>query len=658
MSMSTRMIISSDIKCNQTKIMMVESQFKITASLTPYDVSILVLIYLYCCHNVKVPMNIFVKLITPTISSTEINPILEIEKLDLKVDKPLSVHLEALVSYILDSGQRQLAIQLVSVLNSLDSLDTFTQLLSFLEKECLVKNYRIKKLSSFQGYRLITKTSYLGVYVDKCLIEYHLGSFDDRQELWESFRQYLLSFKSINLWKHLEGDVKPYEFEFRTSINDDDDDDSDREMISWFQNFGKKITSIDTPVILIGERYLKSLLNWELVNVCKSRAKTDPFTRQILAGLSLHDLTHFPAAHVLTYLEAVFDDSYQEAADALHNYFDYMLTQNDENCFHISLLCLATFHTCMHDGPAAIKAFEEATKVARENKNTGTLNLIMIWVVNFIEIYPEYSSQFQVTVEQIVRYLKFCPDNENSLIFEKAYKFESLLLMMDNADTTLVLESFFKYMAIAIQRLQFGSDFTQVCKYGTKLWEILGQPLLSEVYGAYMRERIQRDDSDQEIQDAFGSLETGDHLTVNKILLKLRSPRLTDEHLKKLKLLEIKYLISTGDYEQAMQRVSESLTDLDTNVMNAEWKFKFQVENCHILLSCGMAVRCFPILKDMLDSSMQSKNALRASESMVLLCATLKQLGKDEESRFLLENNLHVILQYRHLETKAIELLK
>ena len=92
--------------------------------------------------------------------------------------------------------------------------------------------------------------------------------------------------------------------------------------------------------------------------------------------------------------------------------------------------------------------------------------------------------------------------------------------------------------------------------------------------------------------------------------------------------------------------------------MNAEWKFKFQVENCHILLSCGMAVRCLPILKDMLDASMQSKNVLRASESIVLLCATLKQLGKDEESRFLLENNLHVILQYRHLETRAIGLLK
>lgn len=636
----------------------VEPRIKITASLTPYDVSILVLIYLYCCHNVKVPMDIFVKLVTPTIPSTEINPILEIEKLDLKVNKPLSVHLDALVSYVLDSGQRQLAVQLISVLNSLDSLDTFTQLMSFLEKECLVKNYRVKKPSKFQGYRLITKTSYLGAYLDKCLIEYHLGSFDDRQELWKSFKQYLWSFKATDLWKELEYELKPFDFGFRPSVNDDEDDDSDREMISWFETFGKKITSVDTPVTLIGERYLKSLVNWELVILCKTRSKIDPCTRQILAGLSLHDLTHFPAVHVLTYLEAVFDNSYQEAADALHNYFDYMLTQNDENCFHISLLCLATFHTCMHDGPAAIKAFEEATKVARENKNTGTLNLIIIWVVNFIEIYPEYSSQFQVTVEQIVRYLKFCPDSENSLIFEKAYKFESLLLMMDNADTTLVLESFFKYMAIAIQRLQFGSDFTQVCKYGTKLWEMLGQPLLSEVYGIYIKERIQPDANDQKIDNAFKSLENGDYLTVDKILLKLRSPRLTDEHLKKLKLLEIKYLISNEDYEQAIQRVLECMRDLDTNVMNSEWKFKFQVENCNILLSCGMAVRCFPILKDMLDASMQSKNALRASESMVLLCATLQQLNKDEEARFLIENNLHVILQYKHLEAKTIELLR
>lgn len=631
--------------------------FKITGSLTPYDVSILVLIYLYCCQRIKIPVNVFVKLITPTIPSPEINPILEIEKLDLTVEKPLPPYLEPLILFLLESDQRQVAIQLISVLNSLDSLDTISQLLNFLEVECLVKNYRAKKPSKLQGCRSVTKTSYLGLYLDKCLIKYHLGTFDDREELWESFIYYLHSFRSTILWKQLQYEIKPFEFEFLLNANDDDDN-NDREMIALFQTFGKKIVSVENPGILIGETYLRSLLNWEIVTVCKTRTKMDPFTRQILAGLSLNDLTHFPAAHVLTYLEAVFDNSYQEAADALHNYFDYMLTQNDENCFHISLLCLATFHMCMHDGSAAIKAFEEATKVARENKNTGTLNLIMIWVVNFIEIYPEYSSQFQVTVEQIVRYLKFCPDNENSLIFEKAYKFESLLLMMDNADTTLVLESFFKYMAIAIQRLQFGADFTQVCKYGTKLWETLGQFALSEVYGGYMRERIQQNEIDQEIEEAYQSLESGDYLTVTKILLKLRSPRLTDEHLKRLKLLEIKYLISTGDFECAMQRVSESMRDLDSNVKNSDWKFKFQVENCHILLSCGMAVRCLPFLKDMLDASMLSKNSLRASESMVLLCAMLKQCGKEEESRLLLRNNLHVILQYQHLEPKAFELLK
>lgn len=631
------------------------AQFKITSSLTPNDVSILLLVYLYSCHKISIPTNIFVMLIASTIPSAEINPILEIEKQDFTIEKPLAPFLESLVSHLLDVDERQLALQLVAILKSLESIDDITQLLSLLEVDCLVENYRIKRPAKLNAYRLITKTSYIGEYLDKCLLKYHLGSFDDREELWESLTQYMLDFMESALYKQIEDDLKPFSSEFVSDLNKDS---GDKEMISLFKQFGGRLVSSEGPGLLIGDCYLQCLLNWEILNVCKNKSRIGPTTRQILASLSLNDLTHFPAVHVLNYLEAVFENSYQDAADALHNYFDYMLTQNEENCFHISLLCLATFHTCMHDCPAAIKSFEEATKVARESKNTATLNLIMIWVVNFIEIYPEYSSQFHVTVEQIVRYLKFCPDNENSLIFEKAYKFESLLLMMDNADATLVLESSFKYTAVAIQRLQFGADFTPVCKYGVKLWEALGQPALSEVYRRYLRIRIPPAECDNEIERGTMALESKNFPLLKKILQRLSSPRLSDEHSKQFKLLEIKYLTSIKDFEGAMQKVSENIRDLDANITNAEWKFKFQVENCYILLSCGMPARCLPILKGMLDAAMQSKNPLRASQSMVLLAAVLTQLGKYEESSQLLESNLHVILQYPQLESEALQLFK
>lgn len=631
------------------------AQFKITSSLTPNDVSILLLVYLYSFHKISIPTNIFVMLIASTIPSAEINPILEIEKQDFTIEKPLAPFLESLVSYLLDVDERQLALQLVAILKSLESIDDITQLLGLLEVDCLVENYRIKRPAKLNAYRLITKTSYIGEYLDKCLLKYHLGSFDDREELWESLTQYMLDFMESTLYKQIEDELKPFRSEFVSDLNKDS---GDKEMISLFKQFGGRLVSSEGPGLLIGDCYLQCLLNWEILNVCKNKSRIGPTTRQILASLSLNDLTHFPAVHVLNYLEAVFENSYQDAADALHNYFDYMLTQNEENCFHISLLCLATFHTCMHDCPAAIKSFEEATKVARESKNTATLNLIMIWVVNFIEIYPEYSSQFHVTVEQIVRYLKFCPGNENSLIFEKAYKFESLLLMMDNADATLVLESSFKYTAVAIQRLQFGADFTPVCKYGVKLWEALGQPALSEVYRRYLRIRIPPAECDNEIERGTMALESKNFPLLKKILQRLSSPRLSDEHSKQFKLLEIKYLTSIKDFEGAMQKVSDNIRDLDANITNAEWKFKFQVENCYILLSCGMPARCLPILKGMLDAAMQSKNPLRASQSMVLLAAVLTQLGKYEESSQLLESNLHVILQYPQLESEALQLFK
>lgn len=193
----------------------------------------------------------------------------------------------------------------------------------------------------------------------------------------------------------------------------------------------------------------------------------------LLDTLSLNDATKFPLIFILKYLEAIKENSYQTALDSLHNYFDYKSTGNSQNYFHISLLSLATFHSSFNECDAAINSFEEATRIARENKDMETLNLIMIWIINFIEVHPEYANRFYITVEQIIKYLKNSSDVEDANIFSNAYKFETLLSMVKESKTAEVSSSLLKFMAITLQNVpsQNFDLFQSLVSYEVKFWK-------------------------------------------------------------------------------------------------------------------------------------------------------------------------------------------
>lgn len=629
------------------------SSLKITTSLSPYDVSVLVLIYLYCFNHARIPAKVFTTLITPTIPPPETIPILEKDFQGGFHQKPLLPVLESLVSYLISIDERDLAIELVSFIRSIKSLDVVTQLLKILERNCLFKSFRSNRNKNGEyKVRRVTKTSFLGAYVEKCVTKYQVSEFGERRALWENLGRYLDKFQTTATWRGVREHIREISFGFMTGPKCNEEDD---EMITFFEGFCQNSKVQDHEVVMIGYSHLQSLLNWAIADMSQNKSSLDPSINSILTMLSLNEITHFPAIHVIRYLEAIRNNCYQTALDALHNYFDYMLTRSDEKCFHVSLLCLATFHSQSHDYAAAVKAFEEATKVARENKDSETLNLIMIWVVDFIEKNPEYSSHFQVTVDQIVKYLKTCSDDESSLVFEHAYKFESLLLMMENSSSVQVLEAVFKYLVIVLQRLEVGSNLDSAFGHWAKVWNNLGYSCLGSVYETFTC--IDTSSIDTEIKNTYKALDNDDLDIVRHTLSKSGSPKLEYEQRKQINLLEIKYLIAIEDFPDAMRKVYQNIAEAQTNVVDSRWVIAFELEKCRIMLSCGVAARCLPLLMELLNGSMQSENPLRFSECLLLLCEVLQSMGKHNEGLSLLRPNLSVILQFPELHSKVVGFL-
>lgn len=628
-------------------------RLKVTNSLAPYDVCILTLIYFYCYEERRIPIEVFITLISPTISTPDVNLILEKDPQSPIIDRPLMPILEPLVAYLISADERDLAIQLISFIRSMKSLDVLTQLLKTLHECCLTKDYRhMRKGSNGKKVRKVTKTSFIGAYLDKCYSRCQVDEFEDGEALWSGLKTFIIAFEKSPTWNEVKLDVKEVTFRFMpTSQFEKQDDD----MISFFQQLCQDNQSYGSDDMMIGSTHLQALLNWEIMNISRTRSRAGKDTHKILGMLTLNEITHFPAVHVFRYLESILDNCYQAAADALHNYFDYMLTKNDESCFHISLLCLATFHARLHECPAAIKAFEEATKVARENKDTETLNLIMIWIVDFIEKNPEYSNHFQVTVDQIVKYLKSCPDGESSRVFEHAYKFESLLLMLENGNTTLILESAFKYLVLSLQRLEFGSGPGSHFGHMSKIWENLGHTSISEVYKGFAEPE---DKVVHETELAYKSLENRDYNKVSRTLLKLKSPKVVYEQRKQLMLLNVRYLVALEDYSGGMKKIYESIAEIEDSVLDLRWKFRFELEKCHVMLACGIGIRGLATLTELLNRSFITQSSLHFSESLVLLCEILIEAKKITECRSLMVSNLSVLLQFSPLEERILNIMK
>ncbi|CCE89966.1 anaphase promoting complex subunit 5 TDEL_0A06340 [Torulaspora delbrueckii] len=630
-----------------------QPHLKVTNSLAPYDVCILTLIYFYCFDKQRIPAKIFITLISPTISTPDVNPILEKDFETSIIQRPLLPVLEPLVTYLIGADERDLAIKLVSFLWSMKSLDVVIQLLKTLKTECLTKDFRhMRKDAQDSRVRRVTKRSLIGAYLDKCLIKCQVGEFEDREALWNVLRKYMSVFQRTSTWDDIKESVTEVSFRFMPTAGQHNQDD---EMFSFFQRLCQDNQYHGSGDMMIGSSHLQALLNWEIMLMSQGNSSASQDIHDILSMLTLNEITHFPAVHVFRYLESISSNCYQAAVDALHNYFDYMLTQNDENCFHISLLCLATFHARLNDCPAAIKAFEEATKVARENKDTETLNLIMIWVVDFIERNPEYSNHFQVTVDQIVKYLRSCSDSESSLVFEHAYKFESLLLMMENGSTTLVLESAFKYLVIALQRLELGSGTGSAFGHLSRIWENLGYTQISKVYNGFAQVEVKPID---EIEVAYESLSKKDYGQVARTLVKLKSPNVVYEQRKQMMLLDVRYHIALEDYSEGMKKIYQSINENDAGVVDSRWKFRFELEKCQVMLKCNVAMRGLATLTELLSRSLSTENPLQFSECLVLLCEILNEAGKLAECRSLIISNLPMLLQFPSLEEKIVEIMK
>lgn len=393
---------------------------------------------------------------------------------------------------------------------------------------------------------------------------------------------------------------------------------------------------------MVSREHLQAILIEEINFMFHGTENIRSSTREIIDCMSLEDRSRFPIVHMLKSMEQLNNQCYDSFLDLLYRYFDYVLGQNSEPHFHMSLLSLASFHAHFNDTAAAVKTFEEAISVARENKDTKTLNLILMWVFEFIMKYPSLASTFRVTTEQIINYLKSCPGNQSPNVFEMAYKFETQWIMLNSGYVPDILEALFKSSLVALQNVSQTSKLSLLSNHNAQVWEFLGSTALKQIYKR-VATFSSRHLNDFEKENA---LKLSKHQTASELLRNLESPYLSYSERRSLERLQIKHLGNIGDCDKAVRLANAKIQECKSEGLDIDGEQRLTLLKCQVMIQCGMEVRCLPLVKKVLDHAILTKNSSLTASCVFLLSRILSSLRKFDECLEMLKSTMHHVLEY------------
>ncbi|SCU95414.1 LAME_0F12068g1_1 [Lachancea meyersii CBS 8951] len=603
----------------------------ITDTLTPHDVALLVLVTLFCANTEHIGHQTLLKLIpSPNGPVRALAPFNRLESV-IEAAEVVPPLLGDLVQLLEDHGCAPAALRMVTTLERVATVGAVDKLISTLHTHCIRDNYRAVAAARAGRVldRQLTRSSLLGRYVCQCVSKHKLQDFEDSEKLWRNLQRYLQQFKrECAEWKGFHCQRPPLDPLMRFIL----ESDADLQGLQELRNAGlsdrySDLTSDDRDVrMMISHDHLQALLAHETHLMLYNNSPLQKRTRMLIDCMSLEDTARFPVVYVLKGLEDLRQNRYDTFLSLLYRYFDYMLGQNTEPNFYLSLLSLASFHAHFHNSDAAVKTFEEAIAVARENKDTHTLNLILMWVFEFMCKYPNLAPKFHVSTAQILQYLKTCPQDHSSYVFEMGYRYDTLWTMQNTGDVVQILESTFKSSLLALQRV---NGTRMMAAHNSKIWEYLGSKALQEVYeDVGVREMVQQ------------------NLPIPELLTQLKAPDLTYFEKRMFEKQIIDQWISLAEYDQAMQFVNCRIHECQSELADVENEHRFQLAKCQILVQCHLHVRTLPILSKVIEHASTTKNNSLLGPSVLLLSEVLLALDKRQKCFELLSSVMHKILAY------------
>lgn len=262
-------------------------------------------------------------------------------------------------------------------LDDLDSLHNLFQQLSELviPPETEAQEPVVPKLS---------RSSPLGQYIRRCVVEFTRLQFADSQALWNAFAAYRMP--SYQSWasRNPEAALKQAE-----------------ERPAWARSGSVAATGSN---IYTSTDDTANLLNFSIFQLQKLGARVPSRVRPTLQNWILEQTDSSTAAeslqHFLHFFEYWRSGQYTMALESLHRYFDYSLartnpssngagSENMKVYYQYALLHLSVLHADFECWGESVDAMEECIATARENQDTACLNFALSWLMYLRQAHPD-----------------------------------------------------------------------------------------------------------------------------------------------------------------------------------------------------------------------------------------------------------------------------
>ncbi|KAI5964978.1 hypothetical protein CANMA_003489 [Candida margitis] len=240
------------------------------------------------------------------------------------------------------------------------------------------------------------------------------------------------------------------------------------------------------------KHYLDQLINEQVTILETFGTPTPPYLKEIMRLMSssrgsINNMifNHAPNYYYLRYLENLADLDYNGAVDSLHQYFDYMVSNNSKYFYHFALISKASLHQYFGEDQKAIDSIEEAVNVARENKDNATLTYILSWFYNFMHHKPHlWAQQSLFNKNSGAHLLDFIIKKSTSMnqsLLAVNLGFETLQMMNNSSPIATYTANLVKTLYVAVNDSK--PTLSRSADIASTVWDRLGITSLSEVYG-------------------------------------------------------------------------------------------------------------------------------------------------------------------------------
>ncbi|KAL6451805.1 apc5 Anaphase-promoting complex subunit 5 [Candida maltosa Xu316] len=632
-----------------------EIRLLLSEDLSPYKLSLLVLIQIYL--NNKLPITQLI-LLTQLIEN----------KLPTTPDS-LSKSIIPSLDMINDEATEKLLLDCVWDITSIEYIEQnlINKLLECVKAGTVLSNDQQQLPKS--GYKLVSSKSLFGSFILKICTAFASLKFDESCLLFQAFTEFRESTRS-----KMGGRIQE-------TVNDDKDFELFSKLNSTLETMG--ISNKGTKLIPAPKYDLQQLLDNQIAILENYGTPTPQYLKDIMKLMVSPDSNigriqniHFnnlPSYHYLKYLECLQSSNYNGAVDALHQYFDYMVSNNSKYFYHFALISRASLHQYFGEDEKAMDAIEEAISVARENKDNSSLTYILSWLFNFMNNKPELwncQSFFNNNNQtQVLDFLKKKSKQLSPSLYSISFNFETLQLMKNGRSD--YINSLTKSMFVAINDTK--PTFIKSAELAAAVWARIGEPNLSEIYNEIAFELTDKT-TDRinisiksaflkflhgDVENAYQALEdlkkgVNDHSLYNsihvrsllmlvKIYLKkgkfimsrnivnvLLNDDIRDIELKnELRLLQVEVEMCLENYTQALNYLS----NIQSN--DVYFQLRLAILKCQIFINSGNHYRVFTLLIQQISLAKRCGFQYLAMEAIVLLWEVLNKTESFEDARKL-----------------------